>query len=63
MVIQNFSAKKKKKKKKKKKFENNGKAPKHRILQQEGGLCIQNLVIRGAWNIICVHIPAMKHVY
>ena len=36
------------------------KTSKHRILQQEGGLYIHNLVIRGAEYIICVHIPDMK---
>ena len=25
-----------------------------------GGLYIHNLVVRGAWNIICVHIPATE---
>ena len=37
------------------------KTSKHRILQQEGSLYIHNLVIRGAWNIIYVYIPEMKH--
>ena len=57
VVIQIFSKKKKKPKKKKTSLKTKEKTSKHRILQQEGGLYIHNLVIRGAWNIICVYIP------
>ena len=47
----------------KNKFENNGKNIKAQDSPAEGGLYIHNLVIRGAWNIMCVHIPAMNRAY
>ena len=43
----------------KKKFENNGKNIKAQV-SPAGGLYIHNQVIRGAWNTICVHIPATE---
>ena len=66
VVFQIFSTKKKKfennrnKNKNKNKNKKKKKHWKHRILQQEEGLYIHNLVVRGAGNIICVHIPATE---
>ena len=42
------------------KFESNGKNIKAQDSPAGRGLYIHNLVIRGAWNIICVHIPATE---
>ena len=53
-VFQIFSTKKKKS------FKNNGKNIKAQDSPAGGGLYIHNLVIRGAGNIICVHIPATE---
>ena len=45
---------------KKNKFENNGKNIKAQDSPAGKGLYLHNLVIRGAGNIICVHIPTTE---